>query len=397
MAAEINIDGLHLAVEAPTTIDAYAARVAELISSGLAVYPIGGGTGLDFGNSPTKPGVALSLAALNRVVDYPIRDLTITVEAGMKVADIQRLLAAQNQRLPVEVSHAEQATIGGAVSTNVFGPRRLSSGTFRDHVIGITVVNDNGELCSAGGRVVKNVAGYDLAKLYTGALGTLGIIVQLTFKLQPVPPASAWVVAPLAASRLAATLDLIHSSATRPAAVDVLDANAAPLVPTSDFVLAVLFEDNAEAVGWQINQLADELKLPLTPVADATAWDQNLVHSPAVDGCNFSLLATTRPSQVAEMLLALNSDHIRLYAHAMSGVIRVGATDLSLETAQTLHRKCLDLATRADGNVVIRRCSSAWKSTMPVWGQSPSSMSLMRTVKQQFDPRHLLNPGRHVT
>ena len=114
--------------------------------------------------------------SLNRVIDYPARDMTITVQAGITIAELQTLLAAENQRLPVDVPHADRATLGGALAVNVSGPRRYGFGTLRDYVIGISTVNDEGQEVKAGGRVVKNVAGYDLCKLHIGALGTLGII-----------------------------------------------------------------------------------------------------------------------------------------------------------------------------------------------------------------------------
>ncbi len=400
MMPEIVIDCLRLPVESPSTVESYAASVRELIASGQAVYPVGGGTGLEFGMRPSKPGVALSLAQLNRVVDYPIRDLTVTVEAGIKVGELQRLLSQQNQRLPIDVPDADRATIGGAISTNAFGPRRLSCGTFRDHIIGVTVVNDNGELCSAGGRVVKNVAGYDLSKLYTGALGTLVVIAQVTMKLQPMPPVSAWIVAPLAASQLATTLDRIHNSTTRPAAIDLLNAAAAQSLidsslPEGDYVLAVLFEDNAEAVEWQIGQLTMEIQLPINRIANNGLFEHQLVDSPAVEGCDFSLLATTRPSAIAELVSVLNGSNARLHAAAMSGILRIGLPDCQFATAKQVHRQTLESSTKSGGNAVIRRCETAWKAHLPVWGQASTALSLMHKVNQQFDPRDLFNPGRH--
>lgn len=396
--SDVEIDGLRLPMEAPATVDALAARVAELNAAGQAVYPVGGGTGLDYGAPPSQPGVALSTQLLHRVVDYPVRDLTVTVQAGMKVGELQSLLAAEKQRLPVEAAHANQATVGGAISANVFGPRRLSSGTFRDQIIGMTVANDEGELCTAGGRVVKNVAGYDLCKLYAGALGTLGVIVQVTFKLQPLPPAFTWLVAPVAAQQLAATLDQIHASATRPAAVEVLNGAAAaafhPALPAGDFVLAVLFEDNDEAVAWQSRQIQNELAVPLAQPTDATAFERQLIDSPAVDGCAFAVLATTRPSAVAEYLLQLNVAPLRLHAHAMSGVVRLGIVDAEVDRATKIHRSALEESGKAGGNAVVRRCPTKWKAHLGVWGHQPKSLDIMRQVRQQFDPRNLLNPGR---
>ena len=142
---------------------------------------------LDFGMPPARPGIALSTTALNQVIDYPARDLTITVQAGITMKELQATLAKENQWLPIDIP--ETATIGGAIACDVSGPRRYGYGTLRDYVIGITVVNDRGEETHAGGRVVKNVAGYDFMKLHTGALGTLGVITQVTLKVKPKPEA----------------------------------------------------------------------------------------------------------------------------------------------------------------------------------------------------------------
>ena len=144
---------------------------------------------LDYGLPPARPGVAVELRALDKVIDFPARDMTITVEAGITIARLDEITRAEGLHLPIDVPDPERATLGGAIACNVSGPRRYGYGTFRDYMLGITTVNDRGEEVSAGGRVVKNVAGYDLMKLHTGAMGTLGVITQVTLKLRPVPEA----------------------------------------------------------------------------------------------------------------------------------------------------------------------------------------------------------------
>ena len=136
---------------------------------------------------PTRPGIGLSLAKLNRVVDYPAADLTITVEAGMTIAELTRRLAAQRQRLPIDVPQPDRATVGGAVAVNAAGPRRYAYGTMRDYLLGFTAVDGTGRLFSGGGRVVKNAAGYNMCRLMAGSLGTLGVITQVTLMVRPLP------------------------------------------------------------------------------------------------------------------------------------------------------------------------------------------------------------------
>ena len=161
-----------------------AATVQSCYDDDVAVYAIGGGTSLALGLPATKPGKGVALSKLNRVVDYPARDMTITVEAGITMKSLADQLATERQRLPIDVPNSQQATIGGVIATNFNGPRRYGQGTIRDYVIGISAVDGRGITFKGGGRVVKNVAGYDFCKLLTGSLGTLGVIHQVTLKLK---------------------------------------------------------------------------------------------------------------------------------------------------------------------------------------------------------------------
>jgi glycolate oxidase FAD binding subunit len=146
---------------APPTADAIGEIVRAAAADGTPVYPLGGETALDFGLAPKTPGIGLSLAGLNRVIDYPARDMTVTVEAGVTMGELARVLASEGQRLPVDAPAADRATLGGLIATNHSGPLRYGHGTIRDYVIGITAVDGRGRTYHGGGRVVKNVAGYD--------------------------------------------------------------------------------------------------------------------------------------------------------------------------------------------------------------------------------------------
>src|SRR5437762_698653 len=213
----LTIDGVGpMPVERPTSVAALCDIVRRCAADGTAIYPIGGGTMLDYGLPPARPGVAVSTAALDQVIDFPARDMTITVQAGITLAKLHALTTAEGLWLPIDVPEPERATLGGAIAANVSGPRRYGYGTFRDYVIGVSLVNDRGEETKAGGRVVKNVAGYDLMKLYTGSLGTLGMITQVTLKLKPVPEAWSSCLFFCGPDDLAAALDRLHRSATRP-------------------------------------------------------------------------------------------------------------------------------------------------------------------------------------
>ena len=170
--------------------------VREAFDDNTPIYPWGGGTSLGFGLPPRDTGIGLSLLGLKRVVEHAARDMTVTAEAGISIDALSAVLAKENQRLPIDLPNAHRATLGGVIATNTSGARRFAHGTMRDYVIGITAVDGRGTMFHGGGRVVKNVAGYDFCKLLTGSLGTLGIICASHFARKAdsriVPGMSKW-------------------------------------------------------------------------------------------------------------------------------------------------------------------------------------------------------------
>ena len=197
------------------------------------------------------------------MIDYPARDMTITVQAGITVARLRQILAPEKQALPIDVPQADRATLGGILATNTSGSRRLGYGTLRDYLLGFTAINDEGQEFKAGGRVVKNVAGYDLCKLMIGSFGTLGIITQATLKLKPLPEEQAGMVLGCEIENLDKILERLHSSRTRPVCVDLLSRAACSALfqqaeleaPTSAWIVLVGFEGKGETVHWQVQQL----------------------------------------------------------------------------------------------------------------------------------------------
>jgi glycolate dehydrogenase FAD-binding subunit len=356
---------------------------------------------------------------LAQVIDYPARDMTITVQAGIRVAQLQALLRGENQRLPVDVPAADRATLGGALAANVSGPRRYGFGTLRDYVIGINTVNDEGHETKAGGRVVKNVAGYDLCKLHIGALGTLGIITQVTLKLRPLPEQTALVALRCGADQLGPLLDQLHDSRTRPVAIDVLNARAARSLPPTaglpgvregSWAVIAGFEESGEAVRWQVQQLIKELAPGFNPgslgkaegldvlagTAAAPLWQaltEFRLHPQAV----LTFKANLLPHAAADF--CRRADALApaplLQAHAGSGIVLGHVTgDLPLEGAAALLRELHGLAAASHGNAVVLGCPPAWKATLPVCGLPRGDAALMRAVKDKLDPRGIFNPGR---
>lgn len=405
MSNTCSIDDISLQVVRPPDV----ASLGDLVRRADAVFPVGGRTQLGLGLPPARPGIAADLTALDQVIDYPARDMTITVQAGLSVAKLQQVLATEKQRLPIDVPRPDRATIGGSVAANVSGPRRLGAGTLRDYVIGISTVNDQGEETKAGGRVVKNVAGYDLNKLHTGALGTLGIITQLTLKVRPVPEMQALVALGCDDLTLPRLLDTLHAGRARPTCLDLLDAAARPAVaalagvalPERSWVLVVGFEDSEAAVNWQLKQMLKDATSVGIAGSQALAgrpagplWDALVAYQAEPEAAAL-FRAGMLPSRVAEYGLRARREGVALHAHAGSGVVRghLGA-GLTKERGVAILNELADLAVAAGGNLIVERCPANWKRDVPMWGRPRGDWPLMRRVKAELDPRGVFNPGR---
>src|SRR6266849_3496193 len=235
------IDGI---ASTPRVTPASREDLAEALhaadSRSQAVAPIGGGTQLDLGMPPVRLDLIIETTRLNQVVEYEPADLTVTVGAGLRFAELQKQLAEQGQFLALDPPAAPGATLGGLMATNASGPLRFAYGTARDLVIGTRVANPDGTVTHAGGRVVKNVAGYDLNKLYVGSLGTLGVIVELSFKLAPIPPATNTVVGQFPdASAARGIINAVVQSPLSPLAIELLGPRAASAAALPEAMLVV--------------------------------------------------------------------------------------------------------------------------------------------------------------
>jgi glycolate oxidase FAD binding subunit len=365
-------------------------------SAGLRVALRGGGSKLDWGNPPAGIDVVLLTRRLDRVLEHAWGDMTATVEAGCSVARLQRTLAEHGQRLALDPLWPEQATIGGVLATNDSGALRARFGTLRDLVIGMTIALPDGTLARSGCKVVKNVAGYDLPKLMTGALGTLGAIVEATFRLHPLPSATESVRITCASA--AAANELI---------LQVLDST---LVPTGVALTAgsavsphidLRFEGIPAAIQDQIAKLTAISASNAPPVAiDAASWQQR---ERLWDAAELALIAkiSVLPTQLAQLAAALERLarplrlQWRLIAQALgAGLLRLdGANDQVLLTALSLLRAEIG---GLGGSVVVLRCPAALKPRIDVWGTPGDALPLMRQVKARFDPQAILNPGRYV-
>ncbi|HEY1294488.1 MAG TPA: FAD-binding oxidoreductase [Chloroflexota bacterium] len=388
--ATVAIDGVTpVSTVAPSTADELAAHLRDANAQHQKVAPIGGGTQLDLGMPPARIDLAIETTGLNRIVEYEPADLTVTVEAGMRLAELQRILGEQGQFLALDPPLADGATVGGAIATNASGALRFAHGTARDLVIGTRVANPDGTVTRAGGRVVKNVAGYDLNKLYIGSLGTLAVIVELSFKLAPIPPSTATVNGTFSSSTAAS--DVVGAVVRSP-----LSPLAVELVGSRQVVFRL--GGYPQAVERQVRELSALIEQH-GGRAGETVWEdlqRAHIESRRRDVVVKAAAPISASSRLVEMLEGrLASLNPVVWAQAGNGVA-YAACDAPSD-AEVLVAARRDVAALGDNaSLVLERCPTPLKSEIDVWGEPGPSVSLMRAVKAKLDPNTTLNPGRYV-
>jgi glycolate oxidase FAD binding subunit len=363
--------------------------------AGLAVIPRGGGTKIGWGNPPVRADLILSTGRLNEIVEHAWADLTVTVEGGCTIQRLQETLAQHGQRLALDPLWPEKATIGGVLSTNDSGALRLRFGALRDLIIGATIALPDGTLASSGGKVVKNVAGYDLPKLVTGALGTLGVITRAVFRLHPLPRGTRsfsiatenaeeaqGIVLAIQDSKLAHTSLQSHSSD---------DAR-----PVSN----ILFEGTEAGLAAQEAQLRKLCATATVSAASTSAWKaREMLWTPADPAtmamAKIGILPATlaRTIQLVEQIA--NEKQLQwkalMYATGL-GWLRLEGEAGSLRDGLRALRG--ELESHGSSVVVLHRPEKM--PALEAWGSTGDALPLMKTVKQQLDPRNTLNPGRFV-
>jgi glycolate oxidase FAD binding subunit len=387
----------------PTTREELAEALHAADERGESVAPLGGGTQLEMGMPPSRLDVAIETSRLNRLVEYEPADLTVTAEAGMRFVDLQRLLGEQGQFLALDPAAQEDATLGGLIATNASGPLRFSFGTARDVVIGTRVANPDGTLTHAGGRVVKNVAGYDLNKLYIGSLGTLGIIVELSFKVAPIPPASGTVTGRFAEiGTLRDVLEALVRSTLAPLAIELVGPGAARAAGLPEAILLALrvggYPQTVERQVRDLSALLNQHGGQLVDASDAS-WD-DLARMRREAQQRAVVLKAAAPiaqsGRLVEILEgALRDLEPRVWAHAGSGVAFAACEAPADATIlRDTRREVAGLG--ANASLVAQRCPTSLKHAFDVWGDAGSGLSLMRSLKAKLDPKNTLNPGRYV-
>ena len=392
-------------VLSPASVDELRRWMAATDPGGVTVIPAGNGTQLDVGRAPRTYDVALSTRRLRRILAHEVADMTVTVEAGLTLAELNDALRSAAQSLPLDPPHPELTTIGALIAADASGPLRLSQGKVRDLLIGISVVLADGTLVHGGGRVVKNVAGYDLMKLFTGSFGTLGVIVEATFKIRPLPESVAVVVVPTDTGDEAINAALrVLAARVEPSYVEALNRQGAIAAGLSSGPTVIVgCGGTAAEVAVQLQRLEALFGAQVVQVCDAAEGAK--LYAAVRDfqrpnGCKVSLL----PSKLGGVLDGIKRESARRgldaawVAHVGSGVAFVrfaadAAVDAALPSlAEWLHTTVRD----AGGWVTFDVAPGVANDRIDPWGIDPPGAELMRGVKRALDPRGRLSPGRFV-
>ena len=356
-------------VAAPASTQEAAAVLAAAARDDLAVVVRGGGSKLDWGMPPRRLDLILDTHRLTGVVEHAAGDLIVVVRAGTPLA----ALDLGGQQLALDTA-LPGATVGGTVAANISGPRRQFYGTARDLLIGITVVRPDGRVTHAGGKVVKNVAGYDLGKLYTGSYGTLGLITECAFRLHPRPSVTAVVQRTAPAGEIGALLAAVRAEQVVPAAVEI-DAPARGPV-----TLAVLVEGTTAGVRDRAARLEKVLGGQATE--QVPAWWGRYPWQ------RVGMKLTVPLSRVPDLL----DGGVALRGSAGTGVLYA---DVPVDAAPAVVERLRAVAVRAGGHAVVLTAPQAVREAVDMWGPV-AGLALMRRVKDRFDPGHRFAPGRFV-
>ncbi len=379
----------------PTTEQHLAAALRLSNEARLAVIPRGGATKLAWGNSPSRADLILSTTRLNRVLEHAWADLTVTAEAGCTFQTLQQTLAQHGQRLALDPLWPEKATVGGILSTNDSGALRLRFGALRDLIIGVTIALPDGTLASSGGKVVKNVAGYDLPKLVTGAFGTLGIITRAVFRLHPLPhhARSFTISTPNPEETQKLVLAIQDSKLAHTALQSHFSGDAAP---TSD----ILFEGTEAGLDAQAAQLRALCRAATISEASPAVWNARQELWSFSDPAETAIAKiSTLPADLSRLIelfhRASDSFHVRWkslnYATGL-GWLRLEGSAKHFQQALTSLRA--DLEKKGGSLVVLHRPTQL--SSLHAWGTPGDSLPLMKAVKHQLDPANTLNPARFL-
>lgn len=429
-AAMYTVDGVPPALAVwPADVEQVMEVVRLADAHQVTLFPRGGGSHLTLGARPEQVDILLGLHRLNARLAYEPADMTVTAQAGLRLADLQTTLGEQGQFLALDPPAATTTTLGGMIAANTSGPRRLLYGTARDLVLGMSVITIDGKRTKSGASVVKNVTGYDLNKLYIGSMGTLAVIVELTCKLHPLPPGEHTVVVgfshdddmlPLLQTLLRVPLRLNSVEVLNAAAATFLMQQAGLAEIDTPFLLVARVEGEPQVAERQAQRLVRELHaLPLTGTLSVTPWELAeqrhfwraleefpiAAHAAAPHGAmsKVSLQMSDLPAffRTMQAAAARADDAWPILAHAASGIVYISlppTAEADSEPTAMLQRLHVldDCVAQLKARRVIERAPADIKRQCDIWGVPGDDFVLMRAIKTMFDPHNRLNPGRFL-
>ncbi|MCA9039945.1 MAG: FAD-binding oxidoreductase [Planctomycetaceae bacterium] len=413
----------------PTCETEVIALIKESYEQSRAIVVTGGGHFETYGYPLDSNLAKLSTVNLNQVIDYPSRDMTITVEAGMSIAALQHELAKEGQRLPIDVPCAETATVGGAIAANVFGSRGYQLGTWRDYLLGFSAVDGQGRLFKAGGRVVKNVAGYDLGKLMIGSHGTLAALTQMTLKVKPIPETGQFLYVGLKESEIETYLSSLVRTETIPVSVDLITPEMANLLSIDqslelpiEFGLLIGFEGTPREVAWQLEKIQTEINTVGKPgvmfaieeqFTDAvckglsetlSSW-KSLSNEDQVKKLekghsdfrsstygNITFQASLKPSAIEKFVKTARTQGCVMQSLVQFGIVRGLLPDMN--TAAQVIGSLREELKKFNGSLVVIQSGPQWDSTIDPFDYDSLMLTYMRKIKEKLDPRNILAPGK---
>ena len=415
-----SIDGVHPgAVAYPRDVDQLADVMSSVWRGNMAVAPWGGGTRIELGNRIRRLDAVIDLRNLDGIVHHNAADLTATVESGITIGNLQKTLAAQGQFLAIDPPLPDRATVGGTLATGISGPLKWQYGNPRDLVIGMKVVRPDGKISHSGGRVVKNVSGYDMARLHVGGLGTLGVVAEVSFKLTPLPRHERTLVAAFHDDQkcLQAGLDVFHSDLV-PLSLVAFDTGVngrlGELSFDGHYFLSVRLGGRPltlerQTVDWMslcrkqgaadVETLDEARSAALWRGLTDFGWNET-------DRRYLTARALLLPTGIHQFIRALErtaaSGQPRpcVLSHPGYGTCQVnwfgdGSNETTDATVQMINR-VRGAAHQLGGRLIIERCPPHTKSRIDVWDDVGEPMAIMRRMKDQYDPKGILNPGRYA-
>ncbi|MBD2429879.1 MULTISPECIES: FAD-binding oxidoreductase [Fischerella] len=377
----------------PETTEQLAQVIREANRNQWRVLPYGSGSKLSWGGLVQGADVVVSTEHLNKLIDHAVGDLTVTAEAGMKFSKLQEILAKANQFLALDPV-TPSATLGGIVATADTGSLRQRYGSVRDQLLGITFVRADGQVAKAGGRVVKNVAGYDLMKLFTGSYGTLGVISQVTFRVYPIPEISTTVILTGRAEDVRQAAAILRNSALTPTQADLISTQlVSELGLGTGMGLIVRFQSIAESVQEQSNRLVEVgqnlgLQEAIYAGADEADLWQRLRESIHSGGNKSAIICKIGVLPTAAVEVLTRSPKGWIHIGSGLGVLRFEGEKGLVEMRS--------LCENHRGFLTILTAPVAVKQGLDVWGYTGNAGEMMRRIKLQFDEKGILSPGRFV-